>query len=96
MNINTEYNTILNKCFDLVFNELKELKEKNMELLKSNYENDILLNGKIKELKEIEKYLNLSQTSSSNNNNKNTNVKTTTTTITSKNVNEKKEGTKKK
>ena len=37
----------------------------------------------------------ISQTSSSNNN-KNTNVKTTTTTITSKNVNEKKEGTKKK
>ena len=70
MNINTEYNTILNKCFDLVFNELKELKEKNMELLKSNYENDILLNGKIKELKEIEKYLNLSQTKAFISNNK--------------------------
>jgi hypothetical protein len=70
LNINMEYNTILNKCFDLVFNELKELKEKNMELLKSNYENDILLNGKIKELKEFEKYLNLSQTKAFISNNK--------------------------
>jgi FtsZ-binding cell division protein ZapB len=41
-----------------------------MELLKSNYENDILLNGKIKELKEIEKYLNLSQTKAFISNNK--------------------------
>ena len=58
LNINSEYNTLLNKCFDLVFNELKELKEKNMELLKANFENDILLNSRNKELKEIQKYLN--------------------------------------
>ena len=48
LNINSEYNTLLNKCFDLVFNELKELKEKNMELLKANFENDILLNSRNK------------------------------------------------
>ena len=61
LNINSEYNTLLNKCFDLVFNELKELKEKNMELLKANFENDILLNSRNKELKEIQKYLNSSE-----------------------------------
>ena len=54
----------------LFFNELKELKEKNMELVKINHENDILLNAKIKELKEIEKYLNSSQSKSFIYNNK--------------------------
>ena len=50
MNINSEYNTTLIKCFDLIFNELKDLKEKNMEITKINYENDILLRKKNKEL----------------------------------------------
>ena len=58
LNINSEYNSYLYKCFDLIFNELKELKEKNFELLKSNYENDILLNSRNKELKDIQKLLN--------------------------------------
>ena len=62
LNINSEYNSVLNKCFELVFNELKEIKEKNMELQKTNYETEILLNTKNKELKEINKYLNSSQT----------------------------------
>ena len=61
LNINSEYNTILYKSFELIFNELKQLKEKNMELLKSNYANDILLINKNKELKEIEKYINSPQ-----------------------------------
>ena len=59
--INSEYNSYLYKCFDLIFNELKELKEKNMELLKANYENDILLNSRNKELKDIQKLLNSNQ-----------------------------------
>ena len=58
MNINAEYNTTLIKCFDLIFNELKELKEKNNQILKINYENDILLSKKNKEL---DKYTNLNQ-----------------------------------
>ena len=58
LNSNNEYNIFLYKCFDLVFNELKELKENNMELVKKNYENDILLITKNKKLKETEKYLN--------------------------------------
>ena len=70
LNINTEYNNTLIKCFDLVFNELKELKEKNMELVKINHENDILLNAKNKELKEIDKYLNSSPSKSFIYNNK--------------------------
>ena len=61
LNTNSEYNTILNKTFELIMNELKQLKEKNKELLKSNYANDILLINKIKELKEIEKYINSPQ-----------------------------------
>jgi hypothetical protein len=61
LNINSEYNNYLYKCFDLIFNELKELKEKNMELLKANYENDILLISRNKELKDIQKFLNSSQ-----------------------------------
>ena len=61
LNTNSEYNTILNKTFELIMNELKQLKEKNMELLKSNYANDILLINKNKELKEIEKYINSPQ-----------------------------------
>ena len=61
LNINSEYNLLLNKCFEIVFNELKEIKEKNMELTKTNYETEILLNNKNKELKEINKYLNSSQ-----------------------------------
>ena len=61
LNINSEYNTILYKSYDLILNELKQSKEKNMELLKSNYENDILLINKNKELKEIEKYINSPQ-----------------------------------
>ena len=62
LNINAEYNSLLNKCFEKVFNELKEIKENNMELTKANYETEILLNIKNKELKEINKYLNSSQT----------------------------------
>ena len=62
LNINIEYNSLLNKCFETVFNELKEIKENNMELTKANYETEILLNMKNKELKEINKYLNSSQT----------------------------------
>ena len=58
LNINSEYNSYLYKCFDLIFNERKELREKNIELLKSNYENDILLNSRNKELKDIQKLLN--------------------------------------
>ena len=61
LKINSEYNSYLYKCFDLIFNELKELKEKNMELLKANYENDILLNSRNKELKDIQKLLNSNQ-----------------------------------
>ena len=61
LNINSEYNSYLYKCFDLVFNELKELKEKNMELLKANYENNILLSSRNKELKDIQKLLNSNQ-----------------------------------
>ena len=61
LKINSEYNSYLYKCFDLIFNELKELKEKNMELLKDNYENDILLNSRNKELKDIQKLLNSNQ-----------------------------------
>ena len=62
LNINIEYNSLLNKCFETVFNELKEIKENNMELTKANYETEILLNMRNKELKEINKYLNSSQT----------------------------------
>ena len=58
LKINSEYNSYLYKCFDLIFNELKE---KNMELLKANYENDILLNSRNKELKDIQKLLNSNQ-----------------------------------
>ena len=61
LKINSEYNSYLYNCFDLIFNELKELKEKNMELLKANYENDILLNSRNKELKDIQKLLNSNQ-----------------------------------
>ena len=61
LKINSEYNSYLYKCFDLIFNELKELKKKNMELLKANYENDILLNSRNKELKDIQKLLNSNQ-----------------------------------
>jgi hypothetical protein len=61
LKINSEYNSYLYKCFDLILNELKELKEKNMELLKANYENDILLNSRNKELKDIQKLLNSNQ-----------------------------------
>ena len=61
LKINSEYNSYLYKCLDLIFNELKELKEKNMELLKANYENDILLNSRNKELKDIQKLLNSNQ-----------------------------------
>ena len=61
LKINSEYNSYLYKCFDLIFNELKELKEKNVELLKANYENDILLNSRNKELKDIQKLLNSNQ-----------------------------------
>ena len=62
LNINSEYNSLLNKCFELVFNELKEIKEKNMELTKINYETKILLNLKNKEINEINKYLNSNPT----------------------------------
>ena len=62
LNINIDYNSLLNKFFETVFNELKEIKENNMELTKANYETEILLNMKNKELKEINKYLNSSQT----------------------------------
>lgn len=62
LNINAEYNSLLNKCFETVFEELKEIKVNNMELTKANYETEILLNIKNKELKEINKYLNSSQT----------------------------------
>ena len=62
LNINTEYNILVSKLFDIVFNEIKEIKEKNMELKKSNFENGILFSSKKKELKEIEKYININQT----------------------------------
>ena len=58
LNINTDYNSTLNKCLSLVFTELKELKERNINLEKINKENDILLNQKINQLKEVDKYLN--------------------------------------
>ena len=61
LNVNTEYNMLVNKLFDIVFNELKDIKEKNMELKKTNFENGILLSSKNKELKEIEKYININQ-----------------------------------
>lgn len=62
LNINAEYNSLLYNCLETVFNELKEVKENNMELTKANYEAEILLNMKNKELKEINKYLNSSRT----------------------------------
>ena len=62
LSTNTEYNILVNKLFDIVFNEIKDTKEKNVELKKSNFENGILLSSKKKELKEIEKYINFNQT----------------------------------
>lgn len=70
LNINSEYNFLINKCFELIFNELKEIKIKNMELQKENYETEILLSMKNKEIKEIDKYLNSSQTQALIHNNK--------------------------
>jgi hypothetical protein len=61
LNVNTEYNMLVNKLFDIVFNEIKDIKEKNMELKKTNFENGILLSSKKKELKEIEKFININQ-----------------------------------
>ena len=61
LNVNTEYNILVNKLFDIIFNEIKDIKEKNMELKKTNFENGILLSSKKKELKEIEKFININQ-----------------------------------
>lgn len=70
LNINTEYNMLVNKLFDIVFNEIKNIKEKNKELKKTNFENGILLSHKKKELNEIEKYININQTKNLIQNNK--------------------------
>ena len=63
LNNNTEYNTILKKCFTLVFTELKELKERNFFLEKINFENE---ERKFKANKGIEKNTNSDQTESKN------------------------------
>ena len=70
LNINTEYNMLVNKLFDIVFNEIKNIKEKNKELKKTNFENGILLSHKKKELNEIEKYININQAKNLIQNNK--------------------------
>ena len=62
LNINAEYNILVNKLFDIVFNEIKDIKEENMKLKKTSFENGILLSSKKKELKELEKYININQT----------------------------------
>ena len=62
LNINAEYNMLVNKLFDIVFNEIKDIKEENMKLKKTSFENGILLSSKKKELKELEKYININQT----------------------------------
>ena len=62
LNINAEYNILVNKLFDIVFNEIKDIKEENMKLKKTSFENGILLSSKKKEIKELEKYININQT----------------------------------
>ena len=38
LNMLSEYNILVNKCFEVIFNELKQIKIKHRELRKSNYE----------------------------------------------------------
>ena len=53
-----DFNNNVNRFCNFLVNELKNEKEQNMKLLKKNYEQDLKLASKIKELDELNDYLN--------------------------------------
>ena len=53
-----DFNNNVNRFCNFLVNELKNEKEQNMKLLKKNYEQDLKLASKIKELDELNEYLN--------------------------------------
>ena len=53
-----EFNNLLCKYVNLIFNELSEIKNEKMKLLRKSYDQEIRLNSKAKELEELTKYLN--------------------------------------
>ena len=53
-----DFNNNINKFCNFLVHELKNEKEQNMKLLKKNYEQDLKLQSKTKELDELNEYLN--------------------------------------
>ena len=53
-----EYNSLINKLFSFLLNEINYGKEENFKLLKNNHEGEIIINSKTKSLNELNSYIN--------------------------------------
>ena len=53
-----EYNSLINKLFSFLLNEINSGKEENFKLLQKNHEEEIIINSKTKSLNELNSYIN--------------------------------------
>ena len=56
--LNCEYNSLVNKLFSFLLNEIDVGKAENFKLLQKNHEEELIINSKTKSLNELNKYIN--------------------------------------